>query len=146
MADDLRALQHFADVVAEKIVDHKRAEELRRMVVDHQAWLQTGGEDGRKADLRGFTLERLNLSNLDLHGADLRGARIDGSSLKRVDLQGANLTAVRGCEAWMGRADLSNVDLGAVDFSGGDARMEGAKLPRAVELPERGRTLPGLER
>ena len=45
---------------------HKRAEELRKIVADHEVWLQTGGEDGRKADLRGFNLERLNLSDLDL--------------------------------------------------------------------------------
>ena len=80
-ADDLPALEQFADIVAETIVDHKRAEALRRIVADHQTSLQCGGEDGRKADLRGFNLERLNLSRLDLSGANLRGA---------------NLTAVRG--------------------------------------------------
>ena len=97
MPDDLLALQQFADIVAEKIVDHKRTEELRRIVADHQVWLQTGGEAG--ADLR----------ESNLAGSRLAGARMPGANLK-----GTN--------------------------------RDGAKLPRAVELPERGRTLPGLER
>ncbi len=55
MPGEERALQQFADIVAEKIVDAKRAEELRKIVADHQVWLQTGGQDGRKADLRAST-------------------------------------------------------------------------------------------
>ena len=43
MPGEERALQQFADIVAEKIVDHKRAEELRKIVADHEVWLQTGG-------------------------------------------------------------------------------------------------------
>ena len=116
MPGEERALQQFADIVAEKIVDAKRAEELRKIVADHQVWLQTGGEDGRKADLRGFNLERLNLSNLNLRGADLRGARLagarlDGADLWQGDLRGANLTDARLLGARLEGANLDGADL-----------------------------------
>ena len=130
MPGEERALQQFADIVAEKIVDAKRAAGLGKIVADHQVWLQTGGQDGRKADLRGFNLERLNLSNLDLSQADLRGARmagarLDGATLERADLRGANLTAVRGLEVRLGGANLDGARLV-------DARLLGADLGRAT--------------
>ena len=55
----------------------------------------------------------------DLTGTDLRESNLAGSRLAGARMEGAKLKG---------------------------ANRDGAKLPRAVQLPERGRKLPGLER
>lgn len=84
--------------------------------------------DLRRADLRGWTLVDVDLSEVDLSHARLRRADLQDASLARArldyaDLSGANL---RG-------ADLDGVTFLETDLGGADLR--GVDLRRAGQLP-----------
>ena len=49
-------------------------EELKRILADHQEWLETNGEKGIRADLEGAELSGAKLQGAYLLGADLQGA------------------------------------------------------------------------
>ena len=81
-------------------------EELKKILADHQLWLETDGKKGKKADLAETDLQGTNLQGADLfdanlQGADLRSANLQGADLWSANLQGADLTG----------ADLQGADL-----------------------------------
>lgn len=89
-------------------------EKLNEILMKHELWLDTYGEQGEQA----------NLSNMDLSGAtlidaNLRYAKLRGADLCDVDLRGANL----GC------ADLRWVDLIDANLVGAD--LHGTNLRNA---------------
>ena len=47
---------------------------LDKILDEHKKWLQSNGEEGLKADLRGADLREANLRRANLRGANLRGA------------------------------------------------------------------------
>lgn len=51
-------------------------DELAKILERHKKWIDTEGEEGERADLR---------------GANLRGATLQGANLQEANLQGANL-------------------------------------------------------
>ena len=60
--------------------------ELRKILTQHQLWLDSECEQGRRADLwdvdlRGVNLWNVNLYRANLSGADLRGADLRGAQL-----------------------------------------------------------------
>jgi hypothetical protein len=68
--------------------------ELKRVLAEHEKWLQTDGEEGAQANLR----------EADLQGADLRGAKLQradlrDANLQRANLSGANLSGAKLTEA-----------------------------------------------
>src|SRR5438270_103609 len=65
-----------------------------------------------KSDLRGATLDGVNLSRADLIEADLQKAALGGADLHRADLRGADL---RGAD--LGGARLYETVLADVDLS-----------------------------
>ena len=93
--------------------------ELRDILTQHVLCLDSGGEEGRQAilrgaDLRGAEFELIgaylpgaNLSEANLRGADLRGANLTGA-----DLTGANLIDADLRGAGLYRADLRGANLG----------------------------------
>ena len=52
----------------------------------HQKWLDSGGQQGQRANLQEADLERAHLE-----GADLRRAHLQGANLRGANLRGANL-------------------------------------------------------
>ncbi len=125
------------------------AADLARILADHQAWLESGGEQGRRADLSGANLSRASLPGVDLRGADLREANLSsadltGAHLRDAELSGANLSDARlpgahlqGARliwanlrgAHLAGADLTLADLSLADLSAAD--LTRARLPRA---------------
>ena len=79
-------------------------EELDKIIDNHKKWLQSGGEEGERANLHSA-----NLRSADLRYADLRSANLHSADLRSADLRSANLRS-----ADLRYADLRSADL---DFS-----------------------------
>lgn len=82
----------------------------------HANWIQSGGKDGeranlRGADLRGADLRRAELCDADLCGANLRRADLSGADLSGADLCGADLRGANLSGANLSGADLRRADL-----------------------------------
>ncbi len=65
-------------------------EELRKILDDHQKWLN-GEAGGVVANLSDANLSGANLIGANLRGANLRGANLSDANLRGADLRGANL-------------------------------------------------------
>ncbi|MBD3257982.1 hypothetical protein GF377_06080 [candidate division GN15 bacterium] len=90
--------------------------ELRQILRDHECWLSSGGQQGRRA----------NLSRADLRGTDLRGWDLTGIVLYRADLRGANLAGTILCHANLSRARLAGANLDGADMA--RANLRGTNL------------------
>ena len=102
-------------------------DELRKILDEHKVYVESFGESGSKANLRGANLIGANLIGADLRGANLRGADLRGANLRGANLIGADLIVanLRG-------ADLIDADLRGADLRGADlivANLRGADLP-----------------
>ena len=86
--------------------------ELRKVLAQHVLWLNSDGEQGRRADLREANLSRAYLFKADLRGATLTGANLRGANLWRADLRGATLTGATLTGANLWRVDLRGAELG----------------------------------
>ena len=125
-------------------------EQLKKVLDDHQLWLETEGKEGKQANLSGADLRETNLRETDLRGANLSGADLRGADLREADLRGADLRGadLRGAdlrEADLREADLSGANLRGADLRGAD--LSGADL-RGADLSEanlRGADLSGAD-
>lgn len=124
-------------------------DELARRIEAHSRWLDSGGREGERADLKGAPLrfsnlfmarlERADLSSADLRnanvqwanlsGADLTGAKLADADLYQSNFSGANLHAISAKGASFFMADLQGADLGGADLR--EADLKGAKLQGA---------------
>ena len=77
------------------------ASDLKAILDSHKQWLDSDGETGEQADLRGADLCRADLRDADLRWADLYGVDLRGADLRRADL----------CDADLRDADLREADL-----------------------------------
>ena len=59
---------------------------LDEVLKNHALWLDSDGNVGGRADLRGSNLQGADLHGAALRGADLRGAYLCGSNLRGADL------------------------------------------------------------
>jgi uncharacterized protein YjbI with pentapeptide repeats len=96
--------------------------ELAAVLDQHRSWVESGGEEGTKADLTGANLEN----------ADLTGANLQGAILQRANLRGADLSMANLRHATLVQADLSNTNLLGTEFRG--ANLMGAILYGAEGL------------
>jgi len=94
-------------------------QELEDILKEHCLWLDSNGNKGKIANLRGVDLRRENFK-----AVDLRNVNLEGVDLRRADLRGANLEGAN-----LKGADLRNVNLEGVDLKG--ANLEGANLEGA---------------
>jgi uncharacterized protein YjbI with pentapeptide repeats len=92
------------------------ADDLGAALDAHQAWLNSGGADGQRADLSRTDLSRLNLQGVDLRGANLAQAELTDTNLRDAQLQNTDLTDVRGL----------------LGYQLGGANLSGALLPESV--------------
>ncbi|MBG5894746.1 pentapeptide repeat-containing protein [Providencia rettgeri] len=97
-------------------------DELRKILDEHKVYVESFGESGSKADLRGA-----NLRGADLRGANLRGADLRGANLRGADLRGANLRGADLIDANLRGANLIDANLRGADLRG--ANLRGADLP-----------------
>ena len=115
-------------------------EQFREILAEHRKWMESGGEDGTRADLRwaslarrdlrevileGANLQRAHLQGADLRGAELIEANLQEAVLSRADLKGAYLTGANLRGALLNSADLEGAHLQG-------ARLQGADLRRAL--------------
>ena len=111
-------------------------EAIAQVLKDHALWLDSAGERGKRASLRGANLAeaslwRANLQEADLReanlvGASLQRARLQGADLQRASLQGANLHKARLRDVKLQQAKLEAANLQEADFENAD--LTGANL------------------
>ncbi|MFQ5934087.1 MAG: pentapeptide repeat-containing protein [Dehalococcoidia bacterium] len=117
-------------------------EELEEILQAHRKWLESGGREGRRAELRatglsGVDLRNANLSRADLQEADLSNAALDEANLSEATVFDANLT-----KAALHTADLTGADLRGANLQEArliktklrETQLQGAKLATAVGL------------
>ena len=97
---------------------------LKEVLAAHRMWLETGGKEGTRADLRKAMLQEVDLHEANLREADLEGAYLSVADLMRTNLQGANL---KGADFWM--ADMKDTLLSG-------ANLEGANLSEVTNLTQ----------
>lgn len=100
---------------------------LQEILRNHERWIRE--REGRKADLIGADLFRIDLSGAYLRGADLLRANLRESSLERANLSGANLYAAHLSGANLRRANLSGANLEKANLM--DSILEGADISEA---------------
>ena len=89
-------------------------EELDKIIDNHKKWLQSGGEEGERADLSSANLRYADLSYADLRYANLRYANLRSADLSYADLSSADLSYANLRSADLSYANLRYADL---DFS-----------------------------
>ncbi len=97
---------------------------LKEILVAHDKWLESGGTQGRIADL-----QEADLREADLQGANLQEAILQGAKLKRADLRGADLQGATLQGANLERANLERANLHRANLQ--EANFEGANLLQA---------------
>ena len=134
-------------------------DQLKRVLAEHRAWLDSDGQSGEKADLSHAQLEGLSLWSADLREADLSFASLQGADMDHARLRGANLRHVRmeGASLWqanlrdaglsyaglqrakLDHADLSDANLHNSDLTGASlwgAQLSGARLEHAIGITD----------
>ncbi|MDR3440074.1 pentapeptide repeat-containing protein [Telmatospirillum sp.] len=125
--------------------------DIEAILQAHARWVESGGQDGKRANLEGADLSGRQLagalltssmlrkadlsgcdfSGAEMHGVDMRNADAAGTSFVGADLAVARLRHARlsGCQ--FAQANLKGADLAGADLSGatmGDADLSGAIL------------------
>ena len=90
--------------------------ELAAILDQHKIWVESGGENGAKADLCGADLSSADLTGANLQGAFLQKAKLRGADLSMANLRGASLV----------QADLRDTNLLGTELRG--ANLMGASL------------------
>jgi hypothetical protein len=98
----------------------------------HKEWINN--RQGKKADLRGADLRKINLEGCDLRFADFRAADLAGANLSRANCQHADFRGANLTDAVCIGTNFTNARLDGANMNGVDLRtatMEFAQLPGA---------------
>jgi len=119
-------------------------EELQEILEAHRKWVESGGKEGKRADLHGTNLRKENLFQANLQEAhlfesDLQEALLNKANLQKADirksnLQKANLIKAKLQEANLFGACFKEADLLRAELQGAnlaEAKLQGAKLWKA---------------
>ncbi len=113
--------------------------ELAAILDQHRIWVESGGDEGTKADLSGVNLESADLTGVNLQGAILQRANLRNADLSMANLRGASLVQADLCNANLLGAELRGADLMGATLYGAEGlwlgRLGGANLYDAM-LPE----------
>jgi len=113
--------------------------ELAEVLDQHKAWVESGGENGERADLSGVNLSNADLTGVNLQSAVLKRANLSGADLSMANLRGANLMQADLCNANLLGTELRGADLMGAVLYGAEGlwvgRLGGANLFDAL-LPE----------
>jgi hypothetical protein len=96
---------------AHPIIRELPLDQLKRVLTEHRAWLDSDGKSGEKAGLSRAQLQGLSLWSADLREADLSYANLQGAALDHSRLRGANLRHAKMEGALLWRANLRDADL-----------------------------------
>lgn len=118
------------------------AEELRRILDQHQLWLDSGGEEGKQAGLSGLSMRGANLSGVNLSVAVLSGIDLTEADLTEANLSGANLEKANLSRARLEKANLRGACLHGAELNEaylraarlGDSDLSGAKVSESAVL------------
>ena len=110
------------------------AESLKRILIDHQRWLDTNGKEGKMANLKEANLRGANLEQANLEKANLEKANLKGACLQYADLFETNLWGAKLEGASLGGAFLNNADLEGANLEKADmwAEVEPVYLQSAI--------------
>ena len=97
-------------------------EELPGVLEEHRNWVESKGESGKRADLRGA----------NLWGADLTGVNLQGALLHKANLRGADLSLADLRGAWLIQADLREANVLGAELR--EANLQGANLEHSRGL------------
>jgi len=117
-----------------------KREELHEILEQHRQWLQSRGEKGKQADLKGADLSNSLLYEANLVRANLENCNLKTSSLKWANLEQANLegAVLEDCELWetkFTRANLKGANLSDSVMHYADLRdadLENASLNKST--------------
>ena len=113
--------------------------EFASILDQHRIWVETGGEEGTKADLSGADLENADLTGVNLQSAVLQRANLRGADLSMANLRNASLVQADLCNANLLGAELRGANLMGATMYGAEGlwlgRLGGANLHDAI-LPE----------
>src|SRR5258707_4105847 len=113
--------------------------EFASILDQHRIWVETGGEEGTKADLSGADLENADLTGVNLQSAVLQRANLRGADLSMANLRNASLVQADLCNANLLGAELRGANLMGATMYGAEGlwlgRLGGANLYDAM-LPE----------
>lgn len=104
--------------------DIMQQDTFNELAAQHALWLQTDGEDGRRAHFRGADLSQVFFNQADLSGANMRGTILAGCDLRGVSLDDADLA-----ESDLHYANLTGANCHRTNFS--RANLESAYLNQA---------------
>jgi len=99
--------------------------DLQGMLQAHREWVESNGQEGKRADLQQGFLYQAKLSQVLLTRANAREAYLSEADLAECNLEQADLT-----EANLEQADLAGANLRGANLAGADLR--GADLNQAV--------------
>ena len=109
-------------------------EELNQILQQHKLWIETDGNKGGCAVLKGTDLLGADLRHANLRAANLRAADLQGADLRAADLQGADLRFASLYGADLHYATLQSTDLRGADLRDAnlyDTNLYGTDLCRA---------------
>lgn len=83
--------------------------EINKMVQEHEEWINTNGENGKRLDLEGKELKGIRLLNVDLENANfentvikdsaifanLKGANFEGCKIENTEFIGSNIKGIK---------------------------------------------------
>ena len=104
--------------------------ELNEVLKLHKLWLNSDGEEGKRADLSSADLRGADLRNADLRVADLTGVLLEGAFLVGTNFEGAHLSYANLDYTDLVDADLTSADLRGVNLR--KANLRNANLHCAL--------------
>jgi uncharacterized protein YjbI with pentapeptide repeats len=104
-------------------------EKLNQILKNHKKWVESDGEDGKRANLAGANLRLAKLTGANLQEAVLVGANLQEANLFTANLQGADLAGANLQEATLAIANLQGANLYKANLQG--AKLTGANLQEA---------------
>ena len=115
-------------------------EELKTILEQHNLWLDSDGEKGKRANLTDMDLSYMDLSIMNLTGAKLYGANLTNAiltyailtraDLRFADLRFADLTRADLYKAYLSYANLTDANLTNADLR--RAYLSGADLTDTI--------------
>ena len=113
--------------------------DLAEILDQHKQWVESGGENGSRADLTGVNLAKADLTGVNLQGAHLHRVNLSGADLSMANLRGASLVRSNLQNSNLLGTELRGANLMGANVYGADGlwfgRLGGTNLFDAV-LPE----------
>jgi uncharacterized protein YjbI with pentapeptide repeats len=122
-------------------------DDLKNILVEHQKWFDSNGQEGKQADLSGAHLQEANLTGAFLQNAILQETHLEKAQLAGANLEGAQMNKSQLADANLEGAEMNKVQLGQANLKNGkltsatldeaylvDANLEGARFSRWDEF------------